>query len=118
MLDALSYILLASGNDTSTGGEVRMLQTLVLEPCWLSSMACGYQADPALIAYFDKAQTHSSKFSMCTVHGLQLLYYCSKPGLIQFVIPDKLGLQQFLLLEMHFSPLAGHLGAHNIIFAL
>ena len=42
--DALSYIVLAPpayGNDPSPGGNVGTVNTLVLEPSWLSSVAYG-----------------------------------------------------------------------------
>ena len=74
--------LSASGNDTSPGGDVGMLQTLVLEPSWLFLWLMARQADPALIPYFAKAQTRSAEFSLRTLHGLELLYFCPKPGII------------------------------------
>ena len=56
--DALSYIVLAysaSGNDSSPGGDVGIINTLGLEPSWLSSVAHRQKTDPTLVPYFTKA---------------------------------------------------------------
>ena len=108
----------ASGNNPSLGGNVGSIQSLVLEPNWLSSVAHGQQADPTLVPYFAKARTRFAEFFLYSVHGLKLLYCCPKPSIFQLVIPDKLGLCQLLLSEMHCSPLAGLLGDYKVIFAL
>ena len=101
----------ASGNDPSPGSDVGSIQLLVLEPSWPSSVAHCWQTDPTLIPYFAKTWTHSAEFSLCTIHGFELLYHYPKPGFFLLVILDKLGLCHLLLLEMHCGPLAGHLGA-------
>ena len=83
---------LTSGNDSSPGSDVGTINSLVLEPRWLSSVACGYQPAPTLVPYFAKAQTQSAEFYLYTIHGINLLYHCHKPGILQLVIPNKLGL--------------------------
>ena len=105
----------ASGNAPSPGGDVGTINTLVLEPSWLSSVACSWQADSTLVLYFANAWTCSGEFSLRIIHSLELLYCCPKLGIFQLVIPDKLGLRHLLLQEMHCNPLAGRIVACKVI---
>ena len=61
----------------------------------------------------------SAEFSLCILYmNLSFCIAVLNLASVQLIITDKLGLYYLLLLEMHCSPLAGHLRAQKVISVL
>ena len=82
------------------------------------TVAEGQAEDLTLQCYITRAASAGSKFCLCMVHGLPLLYRTPHVNTFQLVILANHGLHQLLMTELHCSSLVGHLGTHKTIATL
>ena len=65
-----------------------------------------------------KARGDHADFSICEVHGLDLVYGKMRTGALQLVLPKSHGLQLHVTLELHSSLYSTHLCVQKTIAAL